>query len=175
MVQLYFNHKLSRHYLVGSQDYNLFCYKCKKIIEFDNTVIIHRSFSKNSYEKQYYCEGCIKHHHKRTYDEFKIALFTHIIPDNSIIIPDYPPSLTVARNDTVFSMAIKDDDTIIVDRTKIAGKESWNQSQIGNDPEDRIKELDSTFDKLKAGGLRYIKQLRDSHPAIEHDGVKQLE
>jgi len=177
MEQLYFNRKIKQYFLVTGKDCNIFCYFCRKIIEYDDSVIIQRSFTRRSYQKRYWCEKCFPEHKKRQVDEVIVAVITAIIPANSIIVPDYAPVLSpTSRKETVFSVATrkKKDNVEIVDRTKLAGRESWEGVQVGHDPEGRVKELDKPL-KTENQALSFLNKLRDSAPAVEVQGVRRLE
>lgn len=174
MEQLYFQRKTNQYYLVVDKKDHIFCYKCRKLIGFDDSVIIQRSFSKKSYSKHYYCSVCIKHHTKRQYDEFKATKISPEVPSYSIIVPEYAPSLSSCRNESVFSMATKQDGADVVDRTVLAGKESWDGAQIGSESAARLKELDKPFKQTKNGGLAYLRRLSESSPAIDHKRRKRL-
>lgn len=139
MKQLFYSKKSRRYFYVCSQDDLIVkCDKCGTIIELGDYVFIHKSYSRSEFIKRLYCRACVKKHRKMILDEFIIAQVSDYIQDDTILINDNPVTLTNSKNDTVFSMAIKDIEGVeIIDKTKLTGRESLEGATIGVMPEQR--------------------------------------
>lgn len=174
MTQLYYNKKQQKYYYVIDEELYISCCKCNKIIELNDIVIIHRSFTHKSYMKSHYCEICIKKHKKRIYDEFIVARITLETPSYSIIVPELRPALRNRNGCSVFSLAESDNSLIVVDNTVLAGRIGYDDLEIGdNAVYDRIKELDKKIDnerELK----KYLGNLGRAKIAIEENEVRRL-
>jgi len=157
MEYLYFQKKTGRHYLVITDVEHIFCIRCRKIIEVGRTVMIHRSYSRTRAIKRYWCMDCIKYHRKMVYDDFKAAMVSFIVPDNSLLVPDLLPALKVARNTDVFRMA----DTVTKD-----GEEVVDRCRVSNDPNRNIM---PEYDRTQAE----LKKRKDSDKTLLLDELKE--
>jgi hypothetical protein len=105
MQKLFFNKKEKAYYFVcRDNEINAHCTHCEKVIEVSKHIFIHKSYSKKEKVVENYCAECIKHHKKRIYDEFIVARVTTQFPADSILIPEFPPSLKTTNMSNILSV-----------------------------------------------------------------------
>jgi len=173
-MKIYYNKQLGKYYAITDVLEQVNCTGCNKLIEFDNIFILQRSFSKKEYQEYIWCDKCFKKHAKRVVDEFKIVKLLPNMPIGSILIFNLPISLNQNRDDTVFLAANRyEPEADIIDKTVHSNKLSWENSQIGKLPEDRIKELDTPF-KHEIQCLNYLNNLSKSNILIDTEETLKI-
>jgi len=160
-IPLFFDKLQNRYFYVGECE----CLICQNKIK--QTVIIKHSWSKKNSEIGLFCLGCFNKVRTTTgiIGETRGAKLVLERPKGAFPVINYPPSLCEGKNDeSVFSMAEKTvEGEIVNDYTRLAGRESWEGSQIGLIPEkvdDKQQILDnSELDKrlLKFRGSKIPK------------------
>lgn len=183
MKSLFFCGKDNNYYLVcGKDDLIIKCDNCKNVIEKDNIIHIHNSYSKKTFLKEFLCPSCIGKYKKSIYNEFIIAEVTDFIPDNSKLIIDFPPLLTNTKNIDVWDAANPDFDKKIKsdtsnydieDKTNYSFREVTQKTinKLTSPIIDRIRELEKPFKKEKEG-LDYLDNIKISTSEQE---IKQIE
>lgn len=128
MQHLVFNKRLQKNFFIITLDNPLFCLECKKVIEVGEIVFIEKNWSPRYFLKKHYCEKCVNKKKsepsiKGIITEFFCAEVTFDILPDSVLVFDHPPGLKDSRVDTVWSVADRDDEAVIIDHTKLAGRE----------------------------------------------------
>jgi hypothetical protein len=174
-MRVYYHNQLGKYYATIEDLEQVHCNGCNKVIEYQNSIILQRSFSKKAYHKYVWCDKCYKSHKKSTVDEFKIVQLATVIPARSILIFDLPICIQAARGNSVFLAAdITDDNVEVEDRTIHANSETWEGAQISAQIDGRIKELDTPF-KTKSLMVDYLQKLSASVPLLETIEKQMLE
>lgn len=137
-------------------------------------LFIHKSYSKKEYVKQFLCKGCIKNHRKRIYDEFITAEIINFIPDDSVIVPEFPPSLS---NGNISAFNIKGIEKEYgkkhetIDRCKVS--HDPNRNKMVGFKEYNIEEADKKANKKLTN--KEIDDIFNSKPLIEEAEKKMIE
>ena len=182
MQQLFHNKMAKAYYLVCSQEnLDVHCSHCNDIIQIHQYLFIHNSYSKKEFIKEFLCSKCIGKQKTRLYDEFVVAEIIDFTPDNSIIVPDFPPTLQPTKPNISSVSEIQKDISkgIEIDnQCKFAFNPERNK-QIGFEEdkelfERRMEELDVPF-KNKFDGLYYIDNIQESKPLIEEHKKNRIE
>jgi hypothetical protein len=174
-MKIYYNNKICKYYAVTDELEQVNCNGCNKVIEFSNSFILQRSFSKKQSQQYIWCDKCFKKHTKRVVDEFKIIKLSLSVPAGSILIFNLPIYLNASREDSVFLAADRYEPEVeIIDRTVHSNKLSWADSKLGQYPEDRIKELETPF-KNDIQGISYLRNIAQSHILIDRKETLELE
>jgi len=138
--QLYYDKDNKSYLLVLPKGDNVFCFLCRELVGIGGEVIIQRSASKTQYLKRFWCSNCISQHKKQIYDEFTVAIVGSSFPVGARLVPDLRPSLSASRVDDTFTLANKSrDGEKVIDKTRLAGRESLEGVSIGVMPEEKPK------------------------------------
>ena len=166
MAWLYFSQKVKRYFYVIEITKPVLCDKCNKHILINNIVIIQRSWSKKEFKKIFYCEKCLNNNNKRYFDEFITAYVCLDVPENSTLVPDFPPILTNS-NATVWSAALNNEglssdcsNVQTINKCKLAFKEEEAKEEIEYKDNKRIRNLDKPIDEKKA--LEFFDSLKQN-------------
>lgn len=169
-LPLFFEKNENRYYYVGYCK----CDGCESLLK-DTVIITHYWDKKNSS----YSLNCLNCFYKRKetphiVKEVRGARIVFDRPETAFPVIIQPPGLQSGRGDeTVFSMAEKQrENEEVIDRTRLAGRESWSGAQIGKRPED----VESKDKALSAGEVEdLLLGALNATPALESKGKKRLE
>lgn len=137
------------------------CLKCNKDV---GIVFIYLLEHKKKVTKAgTYCDKCFREIKKLgIVNEYKIVQIVDILPPDSQPVFDRPPNLASARDISVFeasSQATAPAEKVI-DRTRLAGRESLSGAKIGVTPkeaiahkDDEVKDIDAVLIGMKDGGI----------------------
>ena len=185
---LFFNAKSKKYYYSGDPQ---ICSICSKPVE--DIIYFVISLLKREIIVKIYCWNCVnKRENLPAISEAvtnAIICMPDEIPPKSIAVPlvplipggrsvkdqmTRPTSLTTLEAATDLSLEGE-----IIDHTKLAGRESWEGSQIGSDPVERIAELDSKIkdDSQAFKLLADLKAAEVTEPALpnQKEEVKEIE
>ena len=173
MQQVYVNTQDKQHFIVCSEDdLKLQCDDCKTNINLSEYAFLHRSFSKKEYVREVLCLKCIPKHRKRIYDEFIHFQLVDFIPEKSKMFSEFPPSLKTG-NVNVFEGAVSNkgisadcSDVNIIDKTRLAGRESFGGASVGRDITAELEHKDASIHSDDA--LSLLEGLKNSdHVRLE--------
>jgi hypothetical protein len=155
-AQIYYNTSEKMYFILTDILTPVNCCKCNIHIPISKTLFVQRSWNKKQYKKLFWCERCIKHTKKLSYDEYFIAVVTTQLLPNSTIIADIPPMLKNSNTD-VWSAALSNEgisadcsNVQIINRCKLAFKEEEPKEAIDYKVKKRLLELDKPIEEKEA-------------------------
>jgi len=133
------------------KDNDVFCAECKEAqFHGDRIIIVQRFSRKKRFKIEFLCMGCAKKYSQMYELEcINQALVVEKVPANCLHFIPSPPQLQESRCEDVFT-ASNIPCPIVKDKTKHAGRESWQGVSIGQweDKPDRIPQTENEVRRL---------------------------
>lgn len=171
-LRIYYS-QLNGHYFTNER--LVICEECKK--EIKDMFQHFFAWEKKSYREKSYCLNCSqKLKDKGIVDEKKLVVKVQYIPSDAVPYLFFPPQLTGRKDMSVFEVVsqIKAEADEVIDRTRLAGRESIESAQIGalDMIQIEVKDNKQLSKKEWSGGLQ---RLKDAMPLLPETERKRLE
>lgn len=178
MMNLFFDKNRNMYFY---NDITKICHQCmREIADISNTIFICNLWSKKQHDILYYCRVCALRKKEEVwvyiYKDLLPATLTDKIPMSCVPVLNIPPSLSYSRVDDIFSLAITNrEGEKIVNKTKLALKQSFEGAQIGKEDileicEQKDKELSTKK------GFNYLNMISNSEAILpETEKKKEIE
>ena len=169
IFELFFDPVKNDYYYVGEA----YCEVCKKKIH--NLLLFNVYYSKRSSGIRRYCMNCItKRPRFGIISQDIIAIVVSEVPDGCFPVFLTPPGLSSFNFTTIDLAEILLDKEVVIDRTRLACRQSWEGAQIGKE----IHELDlEEKDRMILSDKEvdsFLEDLRSATPVIPCGETKKL-
>jgi hypothetical protein len=178
-AEIYFDKTTGIYYFAGDP----ICSNCKNEIIDETAVYIIRHPKRSQSYGSLWCYHCLNFTKKNCPNVILASEIFSIqvgddIPENAFVMPIMRMSLSTASEVTTFDVAISNkgvksdtSSTVPIDNTRLAGRESWEGSQIGLEP-DKVESKNKVLSDSEVDA--FLIGQKEALPCIGTDTKKQI-